>query len=501
MERIGIIDIGSNSIRLVIIDIKENRAHHQIENLKKTVRLRSGTAEHGLLREEGIEYAVETVSLFVKFCQARNVKKIIAVATAAVRRAPNGSKLIERIQLQTGIQTQVLSGEEEAYLGYIGLVNSVTETAGLMADLGGGALKLVGFKDRLNQNSVTLDFGAVSLMEQFQLHDRPTPDNLRSLENYLDDAFSQIPWLSNYPKLMGVGGTFRSLARVYRSHVNYVPDITDGITIPTEAVAEIYEKLSSLSLEQRRQVPGLEKARADLIITGIAIIYRLLQASKCPELMVSASSIRDGLFFRHIYPRDPILFNVLTHHTNNIIEYHNLDENHLRRVSNLAVTLFDQLAPLHGLGSAERRILLLASLLHELGVVISVESLEKHTLYTVLHSRFLGLAHRERVIVAYLAASHDDLFQINLLDYVENGPLSSGDVDILKKLAPILQIAHSLDRSRAGVVTHVKAEIESGVCKLKVLGTERRDLEVGDANQLAEEFEKEYGIKLIVVAG
>lgn len=501
MDRIGIIDIGSNSIRLVIIDIKENRAHHQIENLKRTVRLRSGTAEHGHLREEGIQYAVETVSLFVRFCQARQVKKIIAVATAAVRRAPNGGKLIDLIQRHTGIQTQVLSGEEEAYLGYIGLVNSVTETEGLMADLGGGALKLVGFKDRLNQNSVTLDFGAVSLMEQFQLGDLPGPENLRALETFLDDTYSQIPWLGDYPKIMGIGGTFRSLARVYRSHVQYVPDTTDGITIPTEAVEEIYAKLSALSLAERRQVHGLERARADLIVTGIAIIYRLLKAANCSELMVSASSIRDGLFYRYIYPRDPILFNVLTHHTNNLIEYHNLDENHLRRVSNLAVTLFDQLAPLHGLGSAERRLLLMASLLHELGVVISVESIEKHTLYTVLNSRFLGLAHRERVIVAYLAASHDELFLASLGDYVTNGPISEDDIQLIKKLAPLLQIAHSLDRSRAGVVTHLKAELSDEICELKVFGTDKRDLEVKDANQLADEFEKEYGVKLQVVVG
>lgn len=498
MDRIGIIDIGSNSIRLVIIAIKENHAHHQIENLKRTVRLRSGTADHGLLREQGIDQAVETISLFAKFCRARKVNKIIAVATAAVRRAPNGGKLIEQIQSKTGIQTQVLSGEEEAYLGYIGLVNSVTETTGLMADLGGGSLKLVGFKDRLNQNSVTLDFGAVSLMEQFQLEDRPSADNLRAFETFLDETYSEIPWLANYPKVMGIGGSFRSLARVYRNHVQYIPDTTDGITIPTDAVGEIYEMLSSMSLAERRQVSGLEQARADLIVTGIGIIYRLLRAANCTELMVSASSIRDGLFFRYIYPRDPILFNVLTHHTNNLIEYHNLDENHLRRVSNLAVTLFDQLEPLHGLGSSERRLLLMASLLHELGVVISVESLEKHTLYTVLNSRFLGLAHRERVIVAYLAASHDAFFKANLMDYVNHGPIDLADIELIKKLAPLLQIAHSLDRSRAGVVTHLKAELGPEVCVLKIFGTESRDLEVGDARRRAEEFEKEYGLKLIV---
>ena len=501
MDRIGIIDLGSNSVRLVIIDIKENRSHHLIENLKRTVRLRSGLDDGGLLSEQGMDSAVETISLFVKFCQARRVKHIVAVATAAVRRAANGRVLVDRIFKQTGIQTQVLSGEEEAYLGYIGLVNSVTETTGLMADLGGGALKLVGFKDRLNQNSVTLDFGAVSLMEQYDLADLPAQQTLRTFEAFLDESFSQIPWLSNYPKLIGIGGTFRSLARVYRHHVNYLPDITDGITIPAEAVEELYHILSAMSLEERQRVPGLERARADLIVTGIGIIYRLLQASQCPELMVSASSIRDGLFFRHVYPRDPILFNVLTHHTNNLIEYHNLDENHLRRVSNLAVTLFDQLEPLHGLGSAERRMLLIASLLHELGVVVSVESLEKHTLYTVLNSRFLGLAHRERVIAAYLAASHDQTFLAGLGDYVTHGPVAPEDIVLVKKLAPLLQIAHSLDRSRAGAVTHVRANLTPGLCELKVFGPEKRDLEVSDAARRAPAFEAEYGVKLVVMPG
>lgn len=501
MERIGIIDIGSNSVRLVIIDIKENRAHHLIENLKRTVRLRSGVDHGGLLTEQGMNNAVETVSLFVKFCQARRVNKIISVATAAVRQAGNGAELVDRIFKETGIQTQVLSGEEEAYLGYIGLVNSVTEPSGLMADLGGGSIKLVGFVDRLNRHSVTLEFGALSLMEKFDLGDLPNAKNLRAFEAFLDESFSQIPWLKEYSKLMGIGGTFRSLARVYRHHFQYVPDLTDGITIPPAGVEELYRMLSAMSLEERRQVPGLEQARADLIVTGLGIISRLLKAAQYPDLMVSASSIRDGVFFRYLYPRDPILFNVLTHHTNNIIEYHNLDENHLRRVSNLAVTLFDQLVPLHNLGSNERRMLLMASLLHELGVVVSVDSLEKHTLYTILNSRFLSLPHRERVMVAYLAASHDEPFRANLQDYVKHGPLAPDDVRLIEKLTPLLQIAHSLDRSRSGAVTHLRATLSPGLCELKAFGPQKRDLEVSDAARHAPVFEAEYGVKLVVLPG
>lgn len=140
MDRIGIIDMGSNSVRLIIIDVKENRAHHQIENLKETVRLRSGTDSSGLLTETGMEYAAETIALFVKLCRVRKVNKIIAVATAAVRRALNSAQFIARLERDNGIKIDVLSGEEEAFLGYVGLVNSVTDTDGLMADRGGAVL-------------------------------------------------------------------------------------------------------------------------------------------------------------------------------------------------------------------------------------------------------------------------------------------------------------------------------------------------------------------------
>ncbi len=498
MKRLGIIDLGSNSVRLVIIDINDNNAHHQIENLKETVRLRSGTGPDGTLSEKGMKYAVDTIALFVNFCKARNVDHIIAVATAAVRRAPNRHVLIERIQNETGIKLRVLSGEEEAYLGYVGLINTTSQTNGIMADLGGGALKLVSFEDRLNRDSITLDFGAVSLTEQFDLGDLPTPENLEALDNFLDETFTQIPWLNSQQRLVGLGGTFRSLARVFRRQTNYLPDITDGIEIPVEEVGRIYHMLAGMSLEERQKVPGLELARADISVAGTAIIYKLLCAAQSESLIVSTSSIRDGLFFKYIYPRDPIVFSVLTHHTNNLIHYHNLDENHLRRVSNLAVTLFDQLQPLHQMGSFERRLLLIASLLHELGVVISVESLEKHTLYMILNTPLSGLTHRERVLAAYIAASHDDLYLLNLREHIGRGPLELEDVQIIKKLAPILQITHSLDRSHTGVVTQVRSSISDNVCEIGVISRIGAELEINDARRRADNFKEVYGCDLVI---
>src|SRR5690606_27643502 len=126
--------------------------------------------------------------------QARQVKRIIAVATAAVRQAANGRVLVDRILQQTGVPVQVLSGEEEASLGYIGLVNSTTETTGLMADLGGGSLKLVGFTDRLSEHSVARDFGAPALVAKDELGDRPRAECRRAFEAFLDETFAQRPW-------------------------------------------------------------------------------------------------------------------------------------------------------------------------------------------------------------------------------------------------------------------------------------------------------------------
>lgn len=501
MKQIGIIDLGSNSIQLVIIDIKKNGAHHRVENLKESIRLRSNTDTAGVLSKEGIDSAVEAVSLFVRFCRARQVSEIIAVATATVRSAPNRSELVDQIAVQTGITIKILSQEEEAYLGYIGLVNSVTDCTGLMADLGGGALKMVGFKERLNQNTITLDFGAVSLMEKYQLHSLPAAEDLAIMERFLADTFARIPWLPGYTKLIGIGGTFRSLASIYRHHVHYIPDITHGIKIPTEAVGEIYTMLRNLDLEQRRQIPGLAEDYADLSVAGIGIIYHLLQAINGSEVMVSASSLRDGLFYQNIYPKDPILFNVLTHHTNNLIDYYNLDEKHLRRISNLAVILFDQLAPLHKLGSYDRRLLLIASLLHGLGTVINVESIEKHTLYTVLNSSLRGLDHRERVLVAFLSASHNEFFDKNLQNYVDYGPIEQEDIGRLKKLATLLQIAHSLDRSRTGVVTNLQAECREEVCELKIFSTQKCDLEIRDAYRRAKAFKEDFGLELKITQG
>ncbi len=500
MERLGIIDLGSNSVRLVIIHIDANGAHHQIENFKETVRLAGGVDRHGVISEKAMRHAIDTVQLFANFCRARRVDQIKAVATAAVRRAANQQELVHGIETETGIRFRVLSGHEEAHLGYVGMVNTMEHPTGLMADLGGGAMKLVSFQDRLESTTTSQGFGAVTLTKEFDLHDKPQQKNIDALESYLMESYRSVPWIQGVEPVIGLGGTFRSLARIARKRFHYIPDITDGLELGIDQVRSIYDALQDSTLEERRQIPGMEGARADLAVAGTAAIYCLMEASGRERLIVSTSSIRDGLLFEYLHRHtgDPIVRSVLTHHIDNLIQYYGLEEDHLRRVSNLAVTLFDQLQPIHGLGSFERRLLLVASLLHEIGVVISVEGRDKHTLYMLLNSRLQGLSHRERVIAAYLAASHDELFLANAEEYIQYGPLQQTDLALISKLASLLQITHSLDRCHTGVVTQVRSSVGNGTCSLQVVAKGGGELEVNDAQRQTGAFQDIFGRKLYI---
>lgn len=503
MERIGIIDLGSNSVRLVIVEVDDNRAYYQRENLKETVRLISDIDDQGRLSEKAMRYAIETIQLFVRLCKTKRVDHLITVATAAARQASNRKVFMDRIKQETNLDFKVLSGEEEAYYGYLGTVNTMPQTSGLMADLGGGSLKLVSFVDRMMENSHHLPFGSVTLANHYKTMDRPDPKSLEELERDLTNTYRSLPWLQGSHPIIGVGGTFRSLARVVRKSKEYVPDITDAYELDYEDVKDCYQRLSQMSLEERLVVPGLERARADIIVAGTAAIKCLMEVSGRRKIITSTTSIRDGLLYEylHRYTKDPIVLSVITHHIDNLILYYRLEENHLRRVSNLAVTLFDQLYTLHGMNGFERRLLLIASLLHEIGSVIDVEGRDKHTLYMLLNAPVHGLTHRERVIAAFVAASHDDLYLANVEQYVTHGPLLEEDITLIKKLAVMLQIAHALDRGQTGTVARIKAEVAEDKCVLTIRAKSHAELEINDAQRRDKAFAAVFGCGLEVIRG
>jgi exopolyphosphatase/guanosine-5'-triphosphate,3'-diphosphate pyrophosphatase len=487
MERTAIVDMGSNSVRLIIMDIGPEGEYHQMENVKETVRLVENTAPDGSLNPKSQEHALETLAFFARLCKVRQVDTVIAVATAAVRRAPNREEFLLKLYRETGINVKVLTGEEEADLDYVGVVNSVAPETGLIVDVGGGSTKLVGYRNRLKEASATLPFGIVTLTDGFLTSDPIDSQALAELEEFLTEELARLDWLSQYDTVVALGGTARTLARIDRRRRGYKPDITHGYELQPEAVSDIYRRLADLDIQGRLRIPGMSLERADVIVAGIAVINHLLKVADIKQLITSRSGLRDGLLFQYLAreTQDPILPSPLMHSVENLIHYYNIESFHVRHVNNLALSLFDQLRPLHGLDTYERRLLIVASLLHDIGIAVNQENHYQHTFYMLNNARINGLTHRELVTCAFVAASHERYYLHGVREYLEPaGPLQREDFRRIMLLSLILRLAKSFDRGSSGVVDGVKVEFDDQTIRmrLRTKGTARLEMQAAMAH-------------------
>ena len=330
-ELIGIVDLGSNSARLVIFQIYRNRSYNLIYEQKEAVRLSEGSTENGLLKEEAMDRALETLSLFQEACQRFQVQKIIAVATAAIRNAPNGEEFTRRIKKQIGFSFQILSGQKEAYYGYLGIINTLAETDYLQFDLGGGSIELVWVKDRKIKKSISLPFGAVTLTEKFASQDRISSDGREEMLDWLEKQWKDLEWLKEAKGLpvIGTGGTARNIAKMDQKRKKYPFYKIHNYPVDDSSIFGIWDDLSKTDLDERKKWPGLSEGRLDLILAGAGIVYSLLDYLHSPCLIASGSGIREGLFFEYYRKRwdKPVVIpNILHHSTRNMMRFYKVNE-------------------------------------------------------------------------------------------------------------------------------------------------------------------------------
>lgn len=490
-ERVAVIDIGSNSARLALLEVYPDRAFKLVDELRETLRLGEQLDSDSNLTGEAIERTLEISRVLARFCTAHRVTHVIGVATSALRRARNGPQIVERIKAETGLRVNIISGDEEAYFDYVAAVNSSAVKDCVAVDIGGGSVQIVRAQDRAATQKTSLPLGAITLTSAFLDRARPANKQLRALEKHIASNLRSLDWLSGQgasadhsrnenpkvrsanrtgsantqygtPSLIGIGGTVRNLAKIYRRQTGYPLDLLHGMILPIDAVEDIYAMLRKLSLEERRKVPGLSTKRADIIVAGAAVVCGLARVIGAKSLAISGRGLREGLFLNHVLGGelvepcvpDPALFS-----TTNLMRFYNVDEPHANHVADLSLTLFDQLAPLHGLGAGERRLLRIASLLHDVGVAVNYYNHDEHGFYLLTRTGIDGLDHRELLIAATVVAMHN-----GNVGPLKRWPeyrslLRKGDMGAIAKLGAILQLSEALDRSESGLIESASCTI------------------------------------------
>ncbi|MER2139523.1 MAG: exopolyphosphatase, partial [Succiniclasticum sp.] len=298
MQRIAIIDIGSNSARLVISHIYKSGAYNMVFNQKESLRLAQKTEADGQLSKEAFESTLQIMQSFAYMCRQYKADKIIAVATAAIRNAKNGTRLTNEVYEKTGIRLHIISGTSEAGLSYLGVINTLPMKDGIIFDLGGGSTELILFRDRKLVESASIPLGAVNTTEIFHIRDTMPATALTDINFFISSRMEQYPWLKDASlPLIGVGGTARTVAKMIQRSRNYPSSRIHNYIFSAQSFRSLFKQLCNTTLEDRKAIPGLSEERADIILGGIAIINCLLGQTNSKRIITSGCGLREGLFY------------------------------------------------------------------------------------------------------------------------------------------------------------------------------------------------------------
>jgi exopolyphosphatase/guanosine-5'-triphosphate,3'-diphosphate pyrophosphatase len=469
-ERLAAIDVGSNSIRLVVAEYDRATGLTIIDEIKEQPRLAAGVATSGALDDGAMAQAIKALGRMLDVCQRRNVARIRGVATAAVREATNGREFLDRVKAQLGLDLEIIDGDTEAALSYRSVAHHfrLEDTEALIADIGGGSLELIGAVDGLVEWTDSLPFGAVRMTDLY-LDGVPTKDGLKRLRKKVGKKLRKVfaKHDSVYATVIGSGGTFTNLGRMAAARRGIsLDEPAHGLSVSTAEVEHLLDRLVAMAPDERAKVPGLNPSRADIIVAGLAVTAELLKRAKSRGLTVSAFGLREGLLLEMAGAEtvtasdDPMLL------VGEFAERCHVDRGHGEQVRALALMLFDALAESLEAAADERTLLEAAAILHDVGQMVNYKNHQKHSYQLILHADRLNLKAEERLLVAHIARYHRKGGPSKR--HVDFALLKPEDQRIVRRMSALLRVADGLDRGGSATVGNIGVSLPPGQVRIDV---------------------------------
>ncbi|OXM84277.1 Ppx/GppA phosphatase family protein [Paenibacillus rigui] len=502
-RRIGIIDIGSNSIRLVIYELFPTLAYRVIGEFKQSARLSQKIGDDNVLPTDDIDELIQILKQFHQICTAYEVTDMRAAATAAIRNASNSRQIIDLLRLQTGIHVELLSGEDEARVGFLGMMHALDISDGMLVDIGGGSTEVSVFRNRERLHSVSFPFGAVNTTRKFSNDGNFTDEQLRCIRQMVLQAVEGEPWIQQHPglPLVGLGGTIRSLSKITQKKRKYSLPVTHNYSMSAEDMDEWMKLLPSLPADKRKKVDGLSKDRYDIIVPGLTILHTLFEAASASHYVISGAGLRDGLFQESYLSASPdydTSLSLVERSVYNLLGLHSTaPAAHLHKVAEHALSLFDALREIQAFDERTRQLLHCAALLYRIGVAINYYQYAKHSFTLITQARLDGLSHRETLLVASIASfKTKSRVQQTVLQHKDI--LLESDVDLIVRLGTLLQLAIASDHSETQAVASLDALVDSAGKELQLSLQTKSDpsVEIREIAALSKDLKKSWNVKL-----
>lgn len=464
--KLAAIDIGTNSIHMVIVEVGEHRIFEIIDREREMVQLGRKGLLRGRLTQESFQRGLATLEGFRALADSHGVEKIICTATSAVRESSNGPEFVRAVKEQTGIEVRVLSGKEEARLITLAVrdVIDLKNKRALIIDVGGGSVEVIVADARNMYLIASLKAGVIRLTERFIKSDPPEASDLKDLKKWLrkklDPLSRRIQDLA--PQIaVGTSGTILAMGEIIGQSRKSGRGLYDREIINIEEVESANEELQKKSLEERGRIPGLDRKRADQIVAGGVLVELLLERFRVNELMLCDRALREGLISDYLIRQNPSVpariqaRELRSRSVLNLVNRWEIDRAHAEHVAMLSLQLFDALSGIHEYGGKTRELMEYTALLHDVGRVISYPGHHKHGWYIIKHANLIGFTTSEIEIMAAAIVCHRGMNPKRSNPYLKD--MAKKNRRIVRMLAGILRITDSLDRQHNQCVRKIEA--------------------------------------------
>ncbi len=499
--RIAAIDVGSNSIRLVVAEVLTSGGYRVLDEERENTRLAAALTKTGRLDPKAADSSATVLRNFLSIAAGYGVNQVRAIGTSALRDAEDGPEFCDRVRKELKLSIEVISANEEARLAFLSVARAfdISGRKVAVADIGGGSTEIVLASSGLVDQVYETKLGAVRVAEECGVTGRSSEKRVQKLRDYIDRALrkevGKPPFVPDM--LFGTGGTFTALASVIMARQGLAGQPMWGFRVSRAQIRHLVADLANMSLERRCKVVGLSPQRADIIVAGLAIIERIMRRLGANVVQVHTRGVRDGLMLTMVQqlPSPP---SVPTEDRRVAIEEFakncGVDLPHTRQVSRIAGSLWQQLAGPLKLKSDDRELIESAALIANVGYLINFDGHHKHSYHLIVNSELPGFERRQLQILANVARYHRGTRPKKRHENFSE--LSLEDQKRVCELAAILRLALALDRTHQQHVGEVRARVRDDVVRIVVQSEGDANVDLWAAERKVDLFEKVFGRKV-----
>lgn len=505
MTCLASIDIGSNTVKLLVARVDAAGALEAVSREKELVRLGHETFATGRLSAEAIEAGAAAIERLARIAKGSGAEALRAVATCAVREAANAAEFVAAVRARCGVDVEVISGEEEARLITLAVRSEFPASCDplFLVDIGGGSTELVVSDGNRVLLAESLELGVVRLAERFLREDPVSKSEWSDLKRAIRRRAAPVARKvarTGFKTCVGTSGTVQSMSMVYEAAIRGRDIFPSGHrTLPRVGLKKVNRLLRRTSLKEKLKVPGLDPKRRDIALPGGAVLAEIMKVAGAGEILTGERGLREGILLdfiaRRTREKTPIARDVRESSVDRLVRRSNIEVMHARRVAALADQIFESTHALHQMTATEREWLQVAAVLHDAGSSIGYTRHHRHTHYLITHGELTGFSAEEVATIAAVARYHRGVRpKAKHPEWKELDPWRRHSVE---KLAAILRVADGLDRAHRQIVTSVSCRIRQKKVVFEVVAIEDAGPELEAARRKSKLFSRTFGRKTV----